>query len=51
MDCLIDKLADGRMNVEDISVIQDPAKLESRTATKSVVIENSNSISNKYDII
>lgn len=51
MDCLIDKLADGRITVEDIPVIQDPDKLESRTATKSVVIESSNSISNKYDII
>lgn len=51
MDMLIDKLADGKIALSDIPIVQDQSKLESRTASKSVVAETSNSISHKYDLI
>lgn len=51
MDVIIDKLAVGAISVSDIPILQDATKLDSRTASKCVVAETSNSISHKYDLI
>lgn len=50
MDALIDRLADGSIQISDIPIMQeDPMKLESRAAAKSVVQDASKSNSFKYD--
>lgn len=50
MYALIDKLADGRIEVSDIPIMQeDPMKLESRAAAKNVIQDTSKSNSFKYD--
>lgn len=50
MDTLIDRLAEGTISESDIPIIQDTTKLDSRTATKSVVVEDT-SILHKYDFL